>query len=244
MHAFICNICSSPCRAESLDRELPSCSSCGSNVRFRWIVHVLSTELFGESLPLKKFPSRKKICGLGMSDPVAIATVLAKRFDYRNTTLDRKPQFDVMNPAASDYASYDFIVASEVFEHVTPPVQTAFDNLARLLKPGGFVVLSTPWELKGDTVEHFPNLHDWQLVSLRSGYVLINRTANAHLEIFEDLTFHDGPGHILEMRVFSKSGLSANCETAGFARTEFAADYPPFGIVWDKWSRGLTLRKA
>jgi hypothetical protein len=44
--------------------------------------------------------------------------------------------------------------------------------------------------------------------------------------------------------MFSESGLLMNCESAGFARSEFAADYPPFGIVWEKWSRGLTLRKA
>ncbi len=125
-----------------------------------------------------------------------------------------------------------------MFEHICPPVQPAFDNLARLLKTGGFAVFSTPWELRGDTVEPFPNLSDWQLVNLRSGYVPVNRTAGAQLEIFENLTFHDGPGSILEMRVFSKSGLLANCERAGFADAGIGPDYPPFGIIWDKWSRG------
>ncbi len=149
-----------------------------------------------------------------------------------------------MAPAQSDYDAYDFVVTSEVVEHVRPPVQIAFNNLAKILKPGGFAVLSTPWEIKGDTIEHFPNLHDWQLIGLRSGYVLVNRTADGRLETFEGLTFHDGPGSILEMRVFSKSGLLANCESAGFSRITFAEDYLPFGIVWDKWSRGLTLRKA
>ena len=199
-------------------------------------------ELFGESLPLKKFPTRKKVHGLGMSDSVQIAKALSKRFDYRNTCYDRQPKFDIMEPPPNE--EFDFIVASEVFEHVQPPIQTAFNNLARLLKPGGFVVFSSPWELKGDTAEHFPRLHDWQLVKLRSGYVLVNRTIDGQLETFAELNFHDGPGSILEMRVFSKSGLLANCAAAGFAEATFAADYAPFGIVWDAWSRGLVLRSG
>src|SRR5271168_1351675 len=111
MHTFTCNICSSNCRAEALDRELPSCDKCGSNVRFRWIVHALSLEIFGESLRLKNFPARKSVHGLGLSDPPQIARVLSKRFDYSNTCFDRKPQFDVMAPPAG--AQFDFIVASE-----------------------------------------------------------------------------------------------------------------------------------
>jgi SAM-dependent methyltransferase len=242
MHHFTCNICAGACHAETLDREIASCGACGSNVRLRWIVHTLSSELFGESLPLRDFPFRKKIHGLGLSDPQSIADVLSKRFSYRNTCYHREPRFDIMETAGE--AEFDFIVASEVFEHVRPPVQTAFDNLARLLNPGGFAVFSSPWESEGDTVEHFPRLHDWQLVRLRSGYVLLNRTADGRLETFGDLNFHGGPGSTLEMRVFSKGGLLANCAAAGFSEISMAQDYPPLGIVWEPWSRGLILRKS
>jgi SAM-dependent methyltransferase len=242
MHRFTCNICNAKCHAASLDRELPSCDTCGSNVRFRWIVHALSTHLFGESLILRAFPRRKKIRGLGMSDSLRIADVLRRRFDYRNTCYHSEPRFDIMAPPSG--APFDFIVASEVFEHVQPPIQTAFNNLASLLAPGGFAVFSSPWELEGDTVEHFPHLHDWSVVRLRSGSVLVNRTSAGHLETFENLDFHGGPGSVLEMRVFSKSGLLANCAAAGLADIALADDYPDYGIVWEPWSRGLILRKA
>jgi SAM-dependent methyltransferase len=239
---FVCNICGSACRSEVLDRELPSCDKCGSNVRFRWIVHALSTEIFGESLLLKKFPKRKKIRGIGMSDSPQIADVLSSRFDYTNTSYHREPKFDITAPPQDD-RGFDFIVASEVFEHVQPPVQDAFNNLAGLLSPAGFAIFSSPWELRGDTVEHFPGLNDWQVVHLRTGSVLLNRTAGGKLETFEDLNFHEGPGSTVEMRVFSRSGLLANCAAAGFARTSIAEDFPAFGIVWEAWSRGLVLRK-
>jgi SAM-dependent methyltransferase len=243
MHTFTCNVCDSACRAEVLERETPSCARCGSNVRFRWIVQALSVALFGEGLPLTKFRTRKEIRGLGLSDPIPIAAVLAKKFDYRNTFFNREPRFDIMADVATA-GQYDFIVASEVFEHVVPPVQTAFDNLARLLKPGGVAIFSSPWEPDGETVEHFPLLHDWQLVKLQSGYVLVNRTADRRLETFEDLNFHDGPGSTLEMRVFSRAGLLANCAAAGFEGISMAEDNAAFGIVWEPWARGFVLRKS
>ena len=242
MHEFTCNICGSACRAESFDRELASCATCRSNVRFRWIVHALSMALFGKSILLMEFPLRKKIRGIGMSDPSRIAEVLSKCFDYQNTSYHQEPRFDIMT--ANGEAEFDFIISSEVFEHVQPPVQTAFDNLARLLKPGGHAIFSTPWETDGDTVEHFPKLHDWQLVQLRAGYVMVNRTADGHLETFDNLTFHGGPGFTLEMRAFSISGLLANCRAAKFAEIVMAEDYPAWGIIEEPWSRGLTLRKG
>lgn len=240
MHRFTCNICNSAAEARILDREAPSCPVCGSNVRFRWIAHALSTELFGAPVPLTCFPARKTIKGVGLSDPQSVAGVLARCFDYRNTCYHREPHFDIT--LATGRAEFDFIVASEVFEHVNPPVQTAFDNLARLLKPRGFAIFSAPYEADGKTVEHFPDLHDWQLVKLNSGYVLVNRTTEGRLETFEDLNFHGGPGSTLEMRVFSEKDLLANCRAAGFTKIAIAQDYLPYGILWEPWARGFILK--
>ena len=242
LFCFICNICNSPCRVETLDRETPSCAKCGSNVRFRWIVHALSTELFGRALPLKEFPRDRNILGVSFSDWGPIAKVLALRFNYQNTFLDREPRLDIMAPSPNPGRLYDFIIASEVLEHVVPPVETAFQNLASLLKPNGFVVFSSPWESSGDTLEHFPELFDWQIVKFRSSYVLLNRTRDGRLQTFENLVFHNGPGNTLEVRVFSKEGLLANCERAGLGAT-LAEDHPASGIAWDNWSRGIVLRK-
>ncbi len=238
---FICNVCNSSCSAETLDRDIPSCGKCHSNVRFRWAVQALSTALFGRELPLKEFPRDRKIRGIGLSDWEPIAKVLSKRFDYKNTFFHREPRLDIMSPDAGA-GSYDFIIAADVFEHVPPPVQTAFDNLARLLKPGGFAIFSAPWESTGETLEHFPELFDWQVMKFRGDYVLLNRTRDGRLEAFEHLVFHDGPGATLEIRVFSKDGLLGNCKAAGFD-VAMAEDNPACGILWDAWSRGVVLRK-
>jgi len=44
--AFRCNICAAACRVApaSLSRETPSCAKCGSTVRMRAIVHLLTTD--------------------------------------------------------------------------------------------------------------------------------------------------------------------------------------------------------
>jgi SAM-dependent methyltransferase len=199
-------------------------------------------ELFGRRLLLKDFPRAKHIRGLGLSDTLLFSKAFAKRFDYQNTCYHREPSFDITIPDAASESAYDFVIASEVFEHVPPPVETAFDNLARLLKPGGIAIFSSPWESEGDSVEHFPDLDDWQVVALRSGHVLLNRTADGRLQLFDNLVFHGGPGSTLEMRVFSKEGLLANCRASGF-EVELADDHPPFGILWEPWSRGMVLRK-
>jgi len=240
MVCFTCNICGAACVAEKFEREAPSCETCGSNVRFRWIVHALSTELFGETLPLTDFPVRKDIKAIGLSDPEPIAAILAQRFDYINTTYHRRPRFDITN--TTEFEAFDFVIASEVFEHVAPPVQRAFDNLRRILKPGAFAIFSTPTEPNGETVEHFPRLFDWQLVQLATGPVLLNRTLDGKLETHENLHFHGGEGSTLELRVFSEQGLLANCRAAGFQQIKPAEDYEPWGIRWEPWARGLILR--
>ena len=68
---FTCNIC-------RLDPELSSCSQCGSNIRFRWLAHRLSRELFGRALPLHEWPVDRSVRGLGLTDPEVLA--VAKGF--------------------------------------------------------------------------------------------------------------------------------------------------------------------
>jgi len=77
---FHCNICGSVRHSnlQKLGRETVTCSSCGSTVRFRSIIHILSIELFGKSLTLPEFPYDKQISGIGMSDWIGYAKNLEK----------------------------------------------------------------------------------------------------------------------------------------------------------------------
>lgn len=211
MFRFTCNVCCAECAVAStkeLERENITCQSCGSTVRFRWMVHALSTELFGKSLPLPQFPEQRSLRGIGMSDWETLAAGLRERFDFRNTFLHADPKLDLLHPGVMDWAAYDFVLASEVFEHIPPPIQRAFDNLARILRPKGFVVFTVPWKPEGETEEHYPSLHDWRTEQSETGErVLVNRTRDNKSEVFRNLLFHGGGGRHSRC-VFSRGRIS------------------------------------
>ena len=246
---FRCNVCGEVVQfsAARLAREQPSCSSCASTGRERAIIRALSLELFGESRALPEFPTSPHIRGIGMTDSHKCATRLAERLGYQNTYYHQEPRLDIAADQlpAELIASCDFVISSEVFEHVTPPVQRAFDNVAKLLCPGGVFILTVPYGIQPETIEHFPNLADFEVVEENGSYVLRNRTADGRLEVFRDLIFHGGPGSTLEMRVFSEANIIAHLTAAGFTAIQVHRT-PDFehGVWWpEPWSLPISARK-
>ncbi len=126
---------------------MASCASCISTVRLRGLVAALSNEAFGVPLALPDFPEMKGLRGFGMSDPPSLSSQLEKKFDYTNTFYHQPPTIDITNPPESEWGRYDFIVSSEVMEHVPAPLDKAFANLYRLLKPNGVLLLTVPYGL-------------------------------------------------------------------------------------------------
>jgi SAM-dependent methyltransferase len=233
--AFRCNLCGTANRATltELSRETPTCSACGSNVRFRAIARLLVRELLGDDIALPDIRVRHDFAGVGLSDAAAYADPLAQKFDYENTWYHMPPQLDIGDLPPERIGRYDFVIASDVFEHVTPPVGRAFVNARRMLKPGGVFVFSVPFTLAENTVEHYPDLHDWTMAEHDGAWVLDNTTAAGQRQTFGDLVFHGGPGSTLEMRLFSRRALDLEFTRAGFARVRVADEpYLPFGIHW------------
>lgn len=248
MICFVCNICGQTNSVEALEHEPSSCSGagCGSNIRIRALVHLLSTELFGDGYLLADLPALPAIKGLGLSDQASYASRLAAKFDYTNTYYDREPRLDITEPHPDRYGTYDFILSSDVFEHIAAPVDRAFDEAYQLLKPNGVLCLSVPFSLRESTEERFSGLHEYTVVDLSGSPVLINRTRQGALEIRDDLVFHGGVGATLEMRLFSKSDLEKKLITAGFRSLRFLSDaVPRFGIAYQGgWSLPVVARKG
>ena len=243
---FRCNICGRASRADKgrLTREDPTCR-CGSTVRVRALVHVLSSELFGKSLALADFPSRQDIVGIDMSGADAYAGKLAAKLGYTNTFLHKPPYLDITNPDAAWLGRCDFVISSDVFEHVAPPVSRVFVNTLRVLKPGGVFVLTVPYGKHGDTLEHFPELHDYRLEERGKRCVLVNTTADGKRQEFENLVFHGGEGETLEMRVFSEAGVLGVLRRAGFDDIRIHGEHHhEFGIHWIyDWSLPISARR-
>jgi SAM-dependent methyltransferase len=232
---FRCNLCGAGNHVaqDAFDRETPTCTRCRSNVRFRSMGHLVVRSLLGHDVALHDLPVNKRLRGIGLSDADAYALPLAAKFEYLNTFFHKEPRLDIANPDFSRYGGYDFIVASDVFEHVAPPVSRAFRNAYRLLKPGGKLIFSVPFSLESETVEHFPKLHDWRVYESGGRWRLTNRALDGTLTHHENLIFHGGPGTTLEMRLFSQAGLLRDFEQAGFTRVRIATEsVGQFGIHW------------
>ena len=231
MIRFLCNVCSRENLVESLTREAPGCLGCGSNVRIRSLIRMLSAELFQEEIPLVEFPSLPQIKGLGISDDPRYAAILAAKFTYVNTYYDRDPFLDITKPHPDLYGTYDFILASEVFEHTAPPVERVFEECCQMLKPNGFLCATVPFASEGETREHYPDLYEYSTVNLGGRPVLVNRKKDGTVEVHEDLAFHGGAGATLEMREFSRDGLSGGLRNSGFSTVVFdSGSSERFGI--------------
>ena len=133
---YTCNICGlrNECHVFELGRETPDCRGCGSNVRMRAIIGLLSYELFGARVPLECFPEDRSIRGVGLSDWDAYAERLAERLSYTNTYYHQEPLLDITRVPEEKFGSCDFLISTDVFEHVLPPVGEAFVGARQLLK--------------------------------------------------------------------------------------------------------------
>jgi hypothetical protein len=249
---FQCNICGQENEifVVDLERDKPSCQKCGSNVRLRSIIHLLSMELFQKSIPLFNFPENKNISGIGMSDWEGYAKILAKKVDYQNTYFHKHPRLDIKK--IRDFSgTYDFIISSEIFEHIEYPVSSAFSNLRHLLNNQGFVLFSVPYIMSDkETSEYFPDLYKYEIVREHGVPVLKNTTKDGELQIFKELTFHGGEDTTLiqtlkrlifqaedsvtlEMRLFTKHALINEFEKAGFTNLCFFEKKElKWGILW------------
>jgi SAM-dependent methyltransferase len=208
---------------------------------------VLSMELFGVALALPDFPRVRSIRGLGTSDPDQYALPLAEKFDYRNTHFTRQPFLDLTNPPEQEYGTHDFLVSSEVFEHVLPPASNVFANVYRLLKSCGVLVFTVPYSLEASMREHYPGLREFGFAQIGERVVLVNRTSDGAIQVFEDPVFHfSAEGPALEVREFNETALRTLLADAGFAEIRiYSEDCRLFGILHsESWALPIAARKG
>jgi SAM-dependent methyltransferase len=245
---FQCNICGNfnTSSFDKLGREDPSCKYCGSTVRMRAIIHILSSELFGKSLVICDFPKNMQISGMGMSDWEGYAKKLSEKLDYCNTFYHKEPKLDITSIEPSFDKRFDFIISSDVFEHIDPPISIAFTNLKKILKDTGFVIFTVPYTIENDdTREHFPDLFNYKIENKKEPYYLENITKNGIHQKYENLIFHGGEGFTLEMRLFSEKSLINEFSKAGFHCLKFySGPFQKYGIIWKcLWSLPIIVRQ-
>jgi hypothetical protein len=235
---YTCNICGTN-NAESnplqIHRELLFCAHCGSNPRFRGVVNAFQKYVLDDTrLPLTLDPSDKNIRGIGMSDWSGYADHLARICSYQNTYYHTEPFLDVTKAeSASNYTDLDFVISSDVLEHVVAPVTAALRNIWGMLKENGVLILTVPYLEGYETIEHFPHLNNFQILETDGKYSLVNNRADGEVEVHNNLVFHGGPGSTLELRIFGEGDLLGMLRYSGFSEViDMTPTDSAIGYVW------------
>lgn len=220
-------------------------------MRARAVVDLLLRELLGQSVVLPDVKSpRRELTGIGMSCWDGYALRFAELFNYTNTFYHRAPFLDISRIDATLEGTLDFVISSDVFEHVAPPVSAVFRNTFRLLKANGLLVLTVPFDRPNEpgrlTTEHFPDLFNYEILARDTAPVLRNVTRMGAIQEFRNLIFHGGPGQTLEMRLFSEWALLRELADAGFRDVRIHRESTlEFGIDWTtSCSLPITVRRA
>lgn len=239
---FRCNICgeSSIFSPDGDWREAASCSKCGSSVRSRQIAYCVSSSVLNKSQCLKDV-YRPDLIGLGLSDSGPLASALAQSFSYTNTFYHTEPRLDICRPAENRAGTADFLVSSDVFEHVPAPVCKAFTGAYSVLKPGGTLVLTVPFDNRSETTEHFPNVREFSVTSIGSEWILVGKTEAGEIEAHRNPVFHGGPGTTAEMRFFSREALIKDLADAGFKSIEVHAEVVEDYGIFPPHDEGLPI---
>ena len=236
--SYCCNITGKRFNLDDEEKDRELAIRFNFNSRFRAICYVFCKLFYGECKILNYLEENKNLKGIGMSDS-GWANIFKIKFNYINTFYHTFPYLDIYNNEhIKNYTDLDFIISSDVFEHIDPypSLQIAFDNLYKMLKSGGFLIFSVPYT-NGEHKEHFINLYDYKIKYENNEYILYNRTITNEIETFNNLCFHGGPGNVLEMRVFSKNSIISFLEYSGFIDITFYNindDMKKYGIFWSK----------
>lgn len=249
---YTCNLTGNIFKMEDNEKNREGANVFGLNSRLRAIIYVLTNTVIKSNQILNNITPNKSIRGIGMSDAPNLALELSKKFRYVNTFYHTEPFLDIYkDEQVSKYNNLDFIISSDVFEHISPypDVQIAFDNLFKMLKTGGHIIFSVPF-IYDNYYEHFPSLYDYSIEfdKQKNKYYIKNKTIDGKDEILDkcktpsgeisDLCFHGGPGSTLEMRIFSQDLLIKHLKDAGFQEITFydpnkIIDMKKYGIFWE-----------
>jgi len=165
--------------------------------------------------------------GLGISDDYRLATRLGQLFSYTNSFFHRFPLLDLCAPPPEALRSFDFVVCSDVLEHVPAPVDQALVGLRLLLRDGGFAVVSIPtYEVLvehgllrhvgrtgQETLEYYPGLVDWEMSDGR----FLWRDSEGNRQIDDHPEIHGGDGATVAFRLWAITDLAKRLLSAGFA---------------------------
>lgn len=202
-------------------REDVACTQCGATWRAQaCMLSVLEGLGYPEGASVSPDFSRY---GLGISDDMTLAQRLFQLFMYTNSYYHQFPKIDVTSPPAETRGQFEFIVCSDVLEHVPPPAEFALLGLHSMLRPGGFLVVSVPCQTGPQTAEYYPKIVTWELSD--DGLRWRDSAGSEHFD--PDPELHGGSGQTLAFRFWSVTDLAERLLSCGFSSVRYPSRLPP-----------------
>lgn len=229
----LCIMCASAVGLTSIGRpdmvrEGMICGHCGSSWRMRSVILAILTGLRLPHHPLPAIDADWSRIGLGCSDDVRLAAALSHRFRYVNTFLDEFPRLDISHPPQHAISTFEFVVTSDVLEHVLPPLSEAVDGLYSLVRPGGFAVVSVPVSATdGPCREHYSGLTSYT-VGTGGQVEWVDGQGNERVDVEPE--WHGGSGRTLAFRQFTDESFVTCLEEAGFTDVMPAPSVEGLGV--------------
>jgi SAM-dependent methyltransferase len=171
------------------------------------------------SLPVFQWPENKSVKILESSARGSYPVMFTEKFDYYATEFDPDKIASGKSPRAfADFqklhyadATFDLVVASDVFEHVRKD-EDGYREILRVLKPGGSFIMTVPYD------------HDRPNTIIR-----VDTSGEKDTHILEP-EYHGGGGHTLTYRNYGRDLLST-LHRIGYAVGHVALDVPSCGIT-------------
>lgn len=193
-----CNICGSEGKfaLKDLEREGHICANCSASSRHRAVIYVLGICMGFGDLPLIGWPKNKMIRMLEASGRSSYPMILREKFEYYNTEynsesdLTQKPftRFADIQKLAYPDEQFDYVIASDVFEHVRDD-EKAFHEVFRVLKTNGVFIMTVPYQ------------HDW-------AETLVRVKTEGERDVFVlPSEYHGGGGQTLAYRTYGRDLL-------------------------------------
>ncbi|MBP2134433.1 SAM-dependent methyltransferase [Methanomicrobium sp. W14] len=177
-----------------------------------------------------------------IADHIKTVNIYGVDFQSRATKCHKYSPVDVCNCNLNQKMpfkdeSFDVVHANQVIEHLTE-TDVFLEEIYRVLKPGGYAVLSTP------NIGSFHNI-----VSLIFGYQPFSAHISNKVIVGNPMDpkhdmIHASPGEI-HMRIFSYKGLTELMEYNGFTIEKICgAGYYPFPGILGKFLSKIDPRHA
>jgi SAM-dependent methyltransferase len=185
--------------------------------------------LFHPPAPFDTIPADWSRPGIGLSDVPPLVPALQSKVAFTNTYFHQFPRLDLRSPPPELVGALEFVICSDVLEHVPPPIESALHGMFSCIRPDGFAVVTVP--VAGATTdEYYPGIVDFEVREDDGSHVVEWTDADGAHHIDPEPDMHGGSGQTLAFRSCAAADIAERLRAVGFDPVWEPPPIPELGI--------------